>query len=94
MAVLSMANAMVRVPVFGRFLELLCFCACARLVVQPDAWERYGERTTRCFEFGAAGQRADSRVENAVRAAAPTTFRSGNAAEAKPVLYLHQLPEQ
>ena len=26
------------------------------LVVQPDAWDRYGERATRCFEFGAAGQ--------------------------------------
>ena len=30
------------------------FRAC--LVVQTDAWERYGERATRCFEFGAAGQ--------------------------------------
>ena len=68
------------------------FRVCDLLVVQTDAWERYGERATRCFEFGAG--RADSRVVNAVRAAAPTTFRSGNAAEAKPVLYLHQLPEQ
>ena len=44
------------------------------LVVQTDAWERYGERATRCFEFGVG--RADSRVENAVRAAAPTTFEA------------------
>ena len=32
------------------------FCARDLLMVQPDAWDRYGERATRCFEFGAAGQ--------------------------------------
>ena len=32
------------------------FCARDLLMVQTDAWERYGERATRCFEFGAAGQ--------------------------------------
>jgi hypothetical protein len=26
------------------------------LLVQTDAWDRYGERATLCFEFGAAGQ--------------------------------------
>ena len=28
----------------------------AILAVQPDAWDRYGEHATRCFEFASAGQ--------------------------------------
>ena len=46
---------MVRVPVLSLFGPAL-FRVCDLLVVQTDAWERYGERATRCFEFGAAGQ--------------------------------------
>ena len=43
-----MLNAMVR----GLFLSLFgpaLFHACDLLVVQTDAWDRYGERATLCF---------------------------------------------
>ena len=63
------------------------FAASRLLVVQADALERYGERAT--LSFDPSRPQADnctSRVENARRAAALTAFRSGAAAEVKPIL--------
>ena len=40
------------------------FCARDLLMVQPDAWDRYAERATLCFELGclvAVGQTAESK---------------------------------
>ena len=55
MAVLSMPMRWYVCLFLSLFAPAL-FRVCDLLVVQTDAWERYGERATCCFEFGAAGQ--------------------------------------
>ena len=84
-AVLSMRKDSVAAAKMSLFRPGL-FGACAPVLVQTDAWDRYGERATLCFALSRPGQGQTARVENARRAAAPTVYRRGSAAKAKPVL--------
>ena len=68
MAVLSMPMRRY-VCCFLSLFGLALFRACDLPVVQPYAWDRYGERATLCFELGwPAG--ADKQSRNSRRAGA------------------------
>ena len=59
-AVLSMRKDSVAAAKMSLFRPGL-FGACAPVLVQTDAWDRYGECATSCFELGGPAG-ADSRV--------------------------------
>jgi len=79
-----MPNAMVRV-LFCRFLGGALFRACALLVVQTDAWDRYGECATLCLSSFAGVEQAAKAVETR-RAGPPKVFRRAVARSGEAIL--------
>ena len=65
------------------------FCRSAILVVQPDAWDRYGERATPCFARQNPGRTNSSGLERVVRGPIGV-FRGGSGLRRS---YLYCLPE-
>ena len=61
------------------------FCRSAILVVQPDAWDRYGECATLCLSSFAGVEQAAKAVETR-RAGPPKVFRRAVARSGEAIL--------